>query len=206
MAKSRLTIGLVLLLSLFGLNFALTPAVAAPDEVRWSRENIPTDGESAGWVLAKGSDVKHLTMASDGTLYAYVEGLPYSLYKSTDDGDSWSQTGNVPSAIVALAIAGDASVIYYATATNVYKSTDAGSSFVPLAANPALAASANIEITSIDIGRLGDSSLVLVGTRDSDAGEFGGVYRLDEGQPFPSWLDTGVGDYDVYAVAYHAHV
>ncbi len=202
MAKSRITIGLVLLLILLGLDFALTPALAAPDELRWSRENIPAEGEAGGWVLANGSDVKHLTMAGDGTLYACVEGLPYSLYKSTDGGDSWSQTGNVTGAIVALAIAGDGTIIYYATATNVYKSTDAGSSFVPLAANPALAASANIEITSIDIGRLGDSSLIVVGTRDSDTGEFGGVYVLDEGQPFSGWLDTSVGDYDVYAVAF----
>ena len=183
MAKLRITIGLVLLLSLLGLLPGTTQALTAPDELRWSRENIPTEGEAGGWVLANGSDVKHLSMTIDGTLYAYVTGLPYGLYKSTDGGDSWSQTGNVASAIVAIAIAGDGTIIYYATATNVYKSTDSGSSFMLLAANQALAASDNIEITATDIGRLGDRRLIFTGTRDSDGGWFGGVCMLCDREP-----------------------
>lgn len=115
MAKLSLTIGLILLLNLLSL-FAAAPAVTAPDEVRWSQENIPVPGEAEGWVLAKGSDVEHLAMAVDGSLYAGVDGLTYTLYKSTDGGYNWGHTGNVTDAIVDIATApDDASVIYYVT-------------------------------------------------------------------------------------------
>ena len=93
MATVRFAVGLLLLLSLLVLVFPLTPAVADPDEVMWSRVNIPTGGKAGNWVLAKGSDVAYLTIAIDGTLYAYVTGLTYTLYKSTDEGRSWSYIG-----------------------------------------------------------------------------------------------------------------
>ena len=200
--KKIIAVGLVLLLSL-SVTIPATLAVTAPDVVKWSRVNIPAEGRLGNWVLARGSDIQYLAMAIDGTLYAYVKGLPYTLYKSTDSGYSWSDTGNVTDAIVALTTAADdASVIYYATLAKVYKSTDAGKSFLPLAANPGGAGGNNIEITSIDIARWGDSYIIVVGTRDADAGEYGGVYILNEEQLFPSWLDTNIGSYDVYAVAF----
>ena len=74
MAKSRFALALILLTGLLGLNFAITPAAAA-NEVKWFRVNIPAEGRSGNWVLANGSDVKLLTMAAQGTLYAYVSGL-----------------------------------------------------------------------------------------------------------------------------------
>lgn len=201
MAKLSFTIGLILLLSLLSL-FAAAPAVTAPDEVRWSQGNIPVPGEAGGYVLAKGSDVEHLAMAVDGSLYAGVVGLAYTLYKSTDGGDNWGHTGNVTDAIVDIATApDDASVIYYVTLTSVYKSTNAGNSFMPLTANPALTGSGNIEITAIDVAQWGGSNFIIVGTRDTDAGEYGGVYILNEGQAFAQWLATGIGNYDVYCVA-----
>ena len=57
--------GLFLLLCLLVSISPLTPAVADPDEVKWSRVNIPTEGRAGNWVLAKGSDVAHLTIAID---------------------------------------------------------------------------------------------------------------------------------------------
>ena len=90
-----------MLLCLLGLISPPTPAVADPDEVKWSRVNIPTEGKAGNWVLANGSDVAHLTMDINGTLYDYVTGLTYTLYKSTDEGRSWSYTGEVTNAIVA---------------------------------------------------------------------------------------------------------
>ncbi len=80
--------GLILLLSLTFLTLTNT-AAASPDEAKWSRVNIPTEGKAGNWVLADGSDIQHLTMASDGTLYAYGKGLTYTLYKSTNSGYSW---------------------------------------------------------------------------------------------------------------------
>jgi len=116
MAEIKFAVRLLLLLSLLVLVFPLTPAVADPDEVMWSRVNIPTEGKAGNWVLAKGSDDQHLTQAIDGTLYAYGKGLTYTLYKSTDGGYSWSYTGKVKDSIVAIGTAlDDADVIYYAT-------------------------------------------------------------------------------------------
>ncbi len=80
-----IALGLILLLSL--LFIPVRSAIAVPDdEVRWSWGNIPTEGKAGNWVLADGSDVQHLAMAIDGTLYAYGKGLTYTLLKSTDDG------------------------------------------------------------------------------------------------------------------------
>ena len=82
MATIRFAVRLFLLLSLLVSISPLTPAVADPDEVMWSRVNIPTEGKVGNWVLANGSDAAHLTMAIDGTLYAYIKGLTYTLFLS----------------------------------------------------------------------------------------------------------------------------
>ena len=114
-AKIKFAVGLILLLSLL---ISITPAIASPGVVKWSRINIPTGGRSGNWVLAGGSDVQHLTRAVDGTLYAYAtpSGTGYTLFKSTDGGYSWSYTGEVTDNIVGIAIApDDASIVYYAT-------------------------------------------------------------------------------------------
>ena len=105
MATIRFAVGLLLLLSLLVSISPLTPAVADRDEVKWSRVSIPTEGKAGNWALASGSDVAHLTLAIDDTLYAYVNGLTYTLYKSTDEGRSWSYTGEVTNAIVDIATA-----------------------------------------------------------------------------------------------------
>jgi len=191
------TLGLILLLS------SATPIIASPDEVKWSIVSIPSEGKSGNWVLAPGSDIQQLTMAADGALYAYGQGLDYTLYKSTDDGYSWSYTGEVEDEIVAIAAApDDADTIYYATQANVFKSTDGSHRFTQLAGNPGGAGSNHLEITAIDVTMLGGSRLIVVATRDRDAGQFGGVYILNEGKPFSGWVDTNIGSYDVYAIAF----
>ena len=197
-------LGLILLLSLpFSTPASL--AIAASDEVKWSRFNIPAEGSAGNWVLADSSDVQHLTMAIDGTLYGYAtpSGTSYTLFQSTDGGESWSYTGKVEDTIVDIAAAPDqAEVVYYATPSNVYRSTDGGSSFVPLPASPGGAGSNNIEITSIDVAPPYSQNIIAVGTRDTDSSQFGGIYILDEETALPHWLDTNPGDYDIYAIAF----
>ena len=195
-----IVLGLVLLLSIF-----VTPASSATatsgDAGHWSAVSIPTEGAAGNWVLAGDSDIQHLTVAIGGTLYAYGKGLSYTLLKSTDGGGSWSYTGAVQDSIVGIAASpNDANFIYYATASNVYKSADAGNSFALLLPNPGGAGTNNLEITSIDVTYLG-YYLVAVGTRDSDSGQYGGIYILDESMSF-TWADTSLGNYDVYAVAF----
>ena len=198
-------LALTLLLSLLGSVFPTRQTAAAPDEVKWSRVNIPTEGETGNWVLASGSSVQHLTMAEDGTLYCYANpsGISYTLFKSTDNGCSWSYTGEVNEAIVGIATApDDANIVYYATTSNIYKSADAGNSFSPLPPNPGGAGTDNIIITCIDVARLDGNSIIVVGTIDTDNSQYGGVYTLDESEILPSWLDTNIGSYDVCAVAF----
>ena len=200
MAKSRLIIVLLLTLGLLGISSA-TSVVGATDEARWSQVSSPDGGEVGGWLLAEGSDVRHLALAADGTLYAGVDGLDYTLYKSTDGGYSWQHCYNVADTIVDIAVtADDAGIVYYATGSNVYKSTDAGESFAHLAASPANGGG-NIEITSLDVARWDDVNIIVVGTKDNDVGEYGGVYMLEE-EPFAQWFDTDIGDFDVYAIAF----
>ena len=200
MAKIRLVLLFIVISSLILLSH---PLEASHEVVKWFRLNIPSQGKAGGWVLASGSDVKHLALAIDGTLYAYVEGLPSTLYKSADGGSSWSPVGGVDDVIVAIATSpADPNVIYYATESSVYKSTDAGSSFFKLGGNPGGAGSDNIEITSIAVAYRDGHHLIAVGTGDLDLSQYGGVYLLDESTPFSDWLDTGVGNYDVYALAF----
>lgn len=175
---------------------------ATLEALKWTRVSLPAEGAAGGWELASGSDIQLLTAAGDGTLYAYVTGLTYTLYKSTDGGLKWSYIGSVQHAITDIAVPPDnTSVIYYSTASAVYRSGDGGKNFIPLPASPGGAGANNIEITSIAATRL-NSNTVAVGTRDKDSSGFGGVYVMDEGDIIPNWADTGVAGYDVYALAF----
>ncbi|GAF85551.1 unnamed protein product, partial [marine sediment metagenome] len=192
MAKKKHLLALILLLSLLGSTTA-TATTATQEMAEWFTVNTPTDGKSGNWALAAGSDIQHLVMAIDGIIYAGANpsGTSYTLFKSTDDGFSWEYTGKVKDDIVDIATSpDDADTIYYATLTTIYRSTDAGSNFTPLAANPGGAGSDNIEITAIDVFPLDNKHIIVVGTRDTDSLEYGGVYILDENQPFASWIDT----------------
>jgi len=202
----RLLPGLILLLlSLLGALLPQHQILASVENARWLPVSIPAEGVAGDWVLAKGSDVRHLTMAGDGTLYAYANptGTDYTLFKSADEGYSWSYTGGVKGEIVDIAVSpDDADTVYYATKSQVYKSGDAGGKFTVLPSSPGGAGSNNVEITSIDVAQAGGNNIVAAGTRDTDAGQFGGVYTLDEGELSAGWVNTSVGSYDVYAVAF----
>ena len=200
MAKSKLLL-LAALVSVIA--FSLTQGTtASADEVKWSKVNTPAEGDAGNWLLASGSDVQHLTMSVSGTLYAYVPGLTYTLYRSTDGGYSWSCIGEVQNSIVGIAISpSDEDTIYYATSASVYCSTDGGKHFDQFSVNPGGAGSDNREITDIAVTHTG-SNLLAVATRDTDNSEFGGVFILDEGKPVPGWVDSNIGSYDVYVLAF----
>jgi hypothetical protein len=179
MAKLTLLLSLTLLVSIPIFGLTQSAAVSA-DEVKWSRVNIPAEGNAGDWLLANGSDVQHLTMSANGTLFAYAPGLTYTFYRSTDGGYRWSYIGAVQDSIVDIAISPqNENTIYYATSDNVYRSTDGGKKFVQLAANPGGAGSNNIEITDIAVTHI-SSNIIAVATRDTDNSEFGGVYILIE--------------------------
>jgi len=113
---SGVLIQVILLTALFSAPFP-NSTMATPDEVRWSRVNIPAEGNPGDWVLASGSDIRQLTISSDGTLYCYANpsGTSYTLFKSTDGGCRWSYTGGVKGIIVDIATApNDANTVYYA--------------------------------------------------------------------------------------------
>jgi len=209
MAKTGIAVTLILLLSLAGLIAQSNPALSAPEEVKWSRVNIPTEGKLGGWMLARDSDIKHLTMSAGGTLYAYANpsGTSYTLFKSTDEGHSWSHTGRVEDEIVAMATdPDDDELIYYATKSDVYKSSDAGESFIQLPPSPGGAGNNNVEITAIDIAHPDEHNVIIAGTEDADNSEYGGIYLLEEDEElFPSWVNVEIGSYDVHSLALSPH-
>lgn len=203
-AKIRLlALVLTVLLSLLARP-SPNPLAATPDEVnKWFRVPIPTGGTAGNWVLASGADIQHLTLAADGTLYAYVNPSATSdrLFKSTDGGASWSAIGSVKNAIVAIATAPDAAaVVYYATVANIYKSTDAGASFTLWGQAVGGAGSNNIAITTLAVACQESRYLVALGTADNDTGQFGRVYLLDEKETLAGWKNTNIGNYDVLAL------
>jgi len=203
MKRVFLSLGFLLLISCLSL-MAPNPASASPDEVKWSRVNIPTEGKGGGWVLANDANTRHLTLAHDGTLYAYANpaGTSYTLFKSNDHGKSWSYTTKVSDTIIAIATApDDADVIYYATSSTIYKSDDGAASFSELPA-PGGAGSNNIAITSIAVARQDDGYILATATRDSDNAEYGGVYLLDESELIPRWQDSNLSGFDAYKVAF----
>jgi photosystem II stability/assembly factor-like uncharacterized protein len=189
----------------------LTTAISAPssvsalDEAQWTPVNIPTEGVSGKWALANGSDIRHLTMANDGTLYCYANpsGTTYTLFKSTDSGRSWTTTGKVTDVIVDIvALTQDSNTIYYATSSRIYKSVDAGNTFISLPPNPGGAGSGNVSITSIDAVRMGNANIVATSTTDTDSTQYGGIYLLEESQFGGTWVNTSIGNYDVYRVVF----
>jgi len=205
-AKIKLAVGLFWLLSLLALVLPST-ATADPDPVKWSRVNIPTEGRLGNWMLADGSDVQHLTMAADGTLYCYarakINGIDTEmLFKSIDDGQSWQETDYEGNAVTDIACSNlDADTIYVTDGSHVYKSKDADDSFSELASASLPAFDTNESITCIYVGYKADKPHVFIGTADTDASDFGSVYYLPEAGFGAKWTDLEIGNYDVYSIA-----
>ena len=203
MAKIKFVMGLILLLSLLGSFSPTTIAVASPDEVKWSRVNIPTEGRLGNWVLASGSDVQHLTMAIDGSLYCYAKVSGDNvLFNSNNNGRSWVETDYDGGAITDIACSSeDANIIYVTDSSHVYKSEDAGDSFDTVADTTLPALSPNESIICLNASYVNGDLYLLIGTADADDGDFGGAYYIAETGFGANWTNLEVGDYDVYSIA-----
>jgi len=209
-AKIKLGATLIWLLSLFTLLLPINPinpVNACPGTVKWSRVNTPTEGRLGNWMLADGSDVQHLTMAADGTLYCYaiaeINGTDTEmLFKSIDDGQSWQETDYEGNAVTDIACSNlDADTIYVTDGSHVYKSKDAGDSFSELASASLPALDTNQSISCIDIGYKADRPQVFIGTADTDASDSGSIYYLPEASFGAKWTNLEIGNYDVYSIA-----
>ena len=153
MPKAKIVFHPVLLLLLIISIFSLFCRSVRADDLKWSRVNTPSQGESGQWMLASGSDVRNLTRASDGTLFccANPSSTPYRLFKSKDSGVTWSSTGEVQDDIVDIGVVpGKPDSVYYATESVVLRSANGGNTFNILTRNPGGAGIGNIEISSID--------------------------------------------------------
>ena len=203
--KTRVFLTLLLLLPLIATISSISRPVSAAGAAQWTPLNMPTEGTAGKWTLAGGSDIRCLTMAGDGTLYCYANpsGTSYTLFKSTDAGRSWTAAGKVTDVIVDIAVSPqDNTNIYYATASRVFKSVDAGNVFTAITGIPGGAGAGNVSITSLDIVHFGNANLVAVSTVDADTAQFGGVYLLDESQNGNTWVNANIGNLDVYRAAF----
>lgn len=202
MAVNKLLLMVLAIITGVILCISGTGSAASSGAVTWTRIPLPAEGEPGNWVLASGSDMHHLTMAADGTLYAYGEGLARTLYTSPDNGLGWTTAGNVQDVITDIAASPhDPATIYYATANTVYRSQDSGLTFGSLPFYPGNTGTGNRTIASLDVG-WAEGHIIVVGTVDTDAGEYGGVYLLDEAAGTYQWEDTGIGNLDVYDVVF----
>ena len=196
-----IALGLVLLLCLLGS--MTTPAVAAADEAEWSEVNLPTEGEPGGWVLAEDADILHLTRDIKGKLYAGadVDGAD-TLFKSEDEGHSWTETGYTGGAITDIVCSSiNTDVIYVTDSSHVYKSEDAGESFRTVADATLPALDVGEAITCLDVGYVEGKPYLFIGTADADGGDFGGTYYLTEASLGARWTDLEIGSQDVYSIA-----
>ncbi len=141
---------------------------------------------------------KLLAQSSDGkTLYAYVlAGGTHMLIKSTNDGHTWAPSGTVgqpPTPVFAIAASPtEPNVVYYATIGTVYKSVDAGATFVAEANAPP-----GNGISALAVAQLSGRYIVVIGTNDGP----GNVYYLDESLPFYNFVLLGTNSFSEAVVA-----
>jgi photosystem II stability/assembly factor-like uncharacterized protein len=190
----------VLLLLFAGTGIFPSPKAAAAAE-KWTAVNIPAEGAAGGWTLAAGTDLKHLTAAADGTLYAYANGPSNTLYKSADGGLKWTSLTQAAGEITGIAASpANAGTVYYATAGAIYRTTNAGGGFVRLPDLPGGTGSANLTISSIDVACL-SHDVIAAGVKNANSGLYGAVYVMEDDGTY-QWTDTGIGAYDVLTVAF----
>ena len=176
----------VVLLASLMIGAAVTPAAAGGEA--WTTMSYPRAAGLGGYIVGPALGVTAGTgpmeMAVDGTLYAYWDiAETDDLYKSTDGGRTWSRcstsTDGYVSALPLTAIAcspEDANILYITDGTDVFRSSDAGATFVTLV-SPAAA------VTALAVGYSGGNHFIYIGSA-------GDVFMMQDsfGQ---SWASTG---------------
>ncbi len=191
-------------ITLSHITFYVDTAVASPTQARWTEVPVPAQGDAGNWVLAPGSDINHLTVSSDNTLYVYANPTATGerLFRSTDNGTGWSPVGSVSRVITAIATdPTDARYIYYAAEGRVYSSANAGITFEPLPPLPFNPGAADSIITSIVALNHAENRLIAVSTTDPGSYEYGNVYVFDRTVIFSTWQVVNIGSYDVLRIA-----
>jgi len=171
---------------------------SASNAITWQTANIPGQGAENGWLLAAGSDITCLASDSTGILYAGVTGLSSNLYKSFDDGKSWQAIGNGTDAIIDMVIADD-DTLYSATAYQIYKCVNDTNTVV--ASLSSRLTDPDTVISSIDVSPYNGSYAILVGAKNQNNGQFGGVFVI-YGDVFMQWQDLGLAGCDVHTAAF----
>jgi len=200
-AKVKFARGLVVLLGLLSLT---CPVFAHPDIVKWSEVKSPTQGKAGDWVLASGSELQHLTITTDGTLYAYcLDGTTRRLMKSTDKGGTWAETKYSGGAIVGIVGSRvDAKTIYITDGSHVYQSNDVGATFAKVGAGSFPALDTNESVTCLDVGYdANNNPFIFIGTADADEDNFGSIHYIAPADFGARWTDLKAGNYDVHAIA-----
>jgi len=204
----------VTLVMLAALLLAAVPASAAT--MSYSTISAPSAFHN---VLVEEDDVDFLVIAPDGkTMFAWGN-AKHILYKSSDGGVTWTTTGiadgtgdleDIAPDLVAMAISPEYdtdSTVVVASATTVYRSINGGKDFGEVASTAldnvaGVVTDATKSITSVDCANyyLGGALAIVVGTKDTTDGEYGGVYvfRTDT----IAWETQGTIGRDVYAVAF----
>ncbi|PVV82890.1 hypothetical protein [Dehalogenimonas alkenigignens] len=128
-----------------------------------------------------------LTMAIDGTLFAYVNTAhssdTHKLAKSTNGGRTWTIV-TVPGKINALFCSpSEANVLYFAVGNELFKSTDSGATFATRGT-----VAAGETITAIGAAIAGGSYKIMIGTASLLGGN---TYYQNEGDFFLSFTAFG---------------
>jgi hypothetical protein len=201
MKKKKISriLGVVLTLVLLSSFFVASAPVGAAAQA-WGTYGIPS---ATGMVLDAGNTwTGPFAQAIDGSaIYAgsNVGGLApaagKTLVKSTDGGRTWkAQTGGLPALVGAGAITDivassqNANTVYITDGFDIYKTTDAGTTWAPLSNLFGSGVGAAGFITSIDIGYLGGSPYIFAATSSFGAGT-GGAYVAQEAVFGMPWSD-----------------
>jgi photosystem II stability/assembly factor-like uncharacterized protein len=190
------------ILVVVGLLGAAVVVAAETDTAEWSEVNIPAQGRTGGWGLAPGSDIAQLSLAA-GVIYANKLDGESRLMRSEDGGLSWEETDYEGEAVVDIVCPpSNTETVYLTDGLHVYKSDDGGGSFTLVSQSNLPALDESERIACLDVGYdVGDHPIVFIGTADADAGHYGGVYYLTEGDFGAEWTDMMAGGYDIYAIA-----
>jgi len=186
---------LMLVISLFA--FAV-PVAAAPGDMQWAAQAVPTTGDGFGNVVLNGATLADFAVAGDGTtIYAVNNAVnmnaaaaPFALYKSVDGGQSFSGiplngvTGTLAAPLGNVAVAPDnpdAVAISTRDATagggindTVFVSNNGGVSWSALPLPTPVATQANVGIQDLAVGPVRAGTLLsreyLIAVADDAAG------------------------------------